>query len=243
MTAPPQAVVTGATSGIGRAIALALRDAGHEVTAIGRDPAALEVLSAEAGIRPLALDLLDRAAMLRATEGLAPDVLVNNAGTVPPLLPFCDQGEDDIDRTLEVNVGAVLALTRRLVPGMRARGRGHVFFTGSVAGHAPFANMAVYCATKAAVGGFAQALRLELAPSGVRVTEIVAGRVETALYRDVLTEDDRRAMYAGGTQVQPADVAAMVLAVLALPPNVDVARFDILPLNPTSASGQPARRG
>ena len=124
---------------------------------------------------------------------------------------------------------------------MRTRGKGHIFFTGSVAGHAPFANMAVYCATKAAIGGFAQALRLELAPFGPRVTEIVAGRVETTLYKDILPPEERAAMYAGGTAVQPADVAAMVMAVLALPPNVDVARFDILPLNPASVSGATAK--
>ncbi len=233
----PHALVTGATSGIGRAIALALRDAGHTVTAFGRDPAALETLAREPGIHPVQVDLTDRAALARATEDLAPDVFVNNAGLVPPLTHFCDADQSDIDAALALNLGSALALTRLIAPGMRARGRGHIFFTGSVAGHAPFANMAVYCATKAAIGGFAQALRLELAPFGPRVTEIVAGRVETPLYKNILPAEDRAAMYAGGTAVQPADVAAMVLAVLALPPNVDVARFDILPLNPASISG------
>jgi NADP-dependent 3-hydroxy acid dehydrogenase YdfG len=236
----PQALVTGATSGIGRAIALALRDAGHDVVAMGRDPAALESLAAQ-GVRPLAVEMTDREALRRAVAGLAPEVLVNNAGMVPPLTHFCDADEGDIDRAVALNISAALALTRMVAPGMRARGRGHIFFTGSVAGHAPFANMAVYCATKAAIGGFAQALRLELATSGIRVTEIVAGRVETPLYKDILAPEERAAMYAGKTAVQPADVAAMVCAVLALPPNVDVARFDILPLNPASISG--ARKG
>ena len=112
---------------------------------------------------------------------------------------------------------------------MRAAGKGHIFFTGSTAGHAPFANLAVYCATKAAIGGFAQALRLDMAPHGVRVTEIVAGRVESPLYKGILSDEARAAMYAGNTAVQPEDVAQMVLSVLALPAHVDVARFDILP--------------
>jgi 3-hydroxy acid dehydrogenase/malonic semialdehyde reductase len=232
----PQALVTGATSGIGRAIALALRDAGHEVVAFGRDPAALEALAAE-GLRPVRVEMTDRDALRQAVQGLAPDVLVNNAGLVPPVKHFCDQDQEDIDRAIALNLSSVLALTRLVAPGMRDRGRGHIFFTGSVAGHAPFVNMAVYCATKAAIGGFAQALRLELAPFGPRVTEIVAGRVETPLYKDILSPVERAAMYAGNTAVQPQDVAAMVLAVLALPPNVDVARFDILPLNPASVSG------
>ena len=120
---------------------------------------------------------------------------------------------------------------------MRARGRGHIFFTGSTAGHAPFPNLAAYCATKAAVGGFAQALRLDMAPHGVRVTEIVAGRVETGLYKDLLPEAARAAMYAGNSAVQPHDVASMLTAVLALPQYVDVARFDILPTHQATATG------
>ena len=231
-----QALVTGATSGIGEAIARALRDAGHEVVALGRNPEALDEL-AKAGIRGIRIDLADRPAIARELSGLTPDILVNSAGIMPPLVNFCDMAEADIDRALEVNLAAVLAVTRIVVPQMRQRGSGHIFFLGSTAGHMPFANLAVYCATKAAIGGFAQALRLELAPAGVRVTEIVAGRVETALYRDVLPQAARDAMYANHAAVQPRDVAAMVLAALALPQHVDVSRFDILPTHQTTATG------
>lgn len=231
-----QALVTGATSGIGRAIALALRDTGHDVVAVGRDRDALAALGRE-GLTPLPLDLGDRAAVRQALRGLEPDVLVNNAGIMPPLVPFCDLDEEAMDQAVAVNLGSVLTVTRAVAPGMRARGRGHIFFTGSTAGHAPFANLAVYCATKAAVGGFAQALRLDMAPHGVRVTEIVAGRVETGLYRALLPDEARAAMYADGSAVQPADVAAMVLAVLRLPQAVDVARFDILPTRQATGTG------
>ncbi len=232
-----QALVTGATSGIGRAIAVALHAAGHEVRAIGRQAAALEALKREHGIRAMAVDVTDREALRSAVVELAPDVLVNNAGLMPPLAHFCDADEADIDRAVAVNLTAVLALTRMVAPGMRARKRGHIFFTGSTAGHASFPNLAVYCATKAAIAGFAQALRLDMAPAGVRVTEIVAGRVETGLYDAVLPEQARAAMYAGNSAVQPADVAAMVTAVLALPPSVDVARFDILPTHQATVTG------
>lgn len=236
-----QALVTGATGGIGRAITLALRDAGYQVAAVGRDPAALQALSREEGVTAVQVDLTDRAALRAAVQGLTPDVLVNNAGMMPPLVPFPNMTEADIDRTIATNLTAVLALTRMITPGMRDRGRGHVFFTGSTAGHAPFANLAVYSATKAAIGGFAGSLRLDMAPSGVRVTEIVAGRVETGLYRDILPEGQRAAMYAGGGAVLPQDVAAMVIAVLALPPHVDVARFDILPTHQATATGAKAK--
>lgn len=227
-----QALVTGATSGIGLAIALALQGAGHQVIAVGRDPEALERLR-EKGMTPVAIDLgrteglSDRLA--EALAGTAPDVLVNNAGMVAPPGNFCDMAEADIHRSVATNLTQALLVTRAVAPGMRARGRGHVFFTGSIAAHTPYPNMAVYAATKAALGGFAQSLRLDLSAFGVRVTEIVAGRVESPLYKDVLTPEARAAMYAGNTAVQPEDVAAMVLAVLAMPPHVDVARFDILP--------------
>jgi 3-hydroxy acid dehydrogenase / malonic semialdehyde reductase len=235
-----QALVTGATSGIGRAVALAMHAAGLAVVAFGRDEKALADLRAQ-GLEARAVDIADRAAMARALEGLAPDVLVNNAGMMPRLGPLSGLTEAEIDQAVAVNLSSVLHLTRAVVPGMQARGRGHIFFTGSTAGHAPFANMAVYSATKAAVGGFAQGLRLDLAPHGVRVTEIVAGRVETGLYKDLLPPEARAAMYADAAAVQPEDVAAMVMAVLALPPHVDVARFDILPTRPAVAPGAPKK--
>lgn len=232
-----QALVTGATSGIGRAIAYSLRNDGYDVVAIGRQPDALQEL-ATAGIRTLAVDLSDRKQIVHAVAGLNPDVLVNNAGVMPPLSNFCDMAEADIDHAIAVNISSAIALTRAVAPGMRQRGSGHIFFTGSTAGHAPFPNMAVYCATKSAIGGFAQALRLDMAPFGVRVTEIVAGRVETGLYRNILPEDTRAAMYANNSAVQPADVAEMVLATLALPPSVDVSRFDILPTHQATSTGK-----
>lgn len=240
-----QALVTGATSGIGQAIALALHAQGHQVIALGRDPAALDSLAAH-GLTPLALDLgqttdlSDRLAA--ALSGAAADVLVNNAGMVAPPGNFCDMAEEDIHRQVATNLTQALLVTRAIAPGMRARGRGHIFFTGSIAAHTPYPNKAVYAATKAALGGFAQSLRLDLSPSGVRVTEIVAGRVESPLYKDVLSADARAAMYAGQTAVQPEDVAAMVLAVLALPPHVDVARFDILPTRQPVAPQVPSEK-
>lgn len=232
-----RALVTGATSGIGRAIALALRAAGHEVIALGRDAEALDELSGEHDIRGILVDVTDGAALSEAVTGLNVDILVNNAGMMPPLAHFCDMPQAEIDRAVAVNLTSALAITRLVAPGLRERRRGHIVFTGSTAGHAPFANLAVYCATKAAIGGFAQALRLDMAPFGVRVTEIVAGRVETNLYRDALPPEKRAAMYEGNSAVQPRDVAAMVLAAISLPASVDVARFDILPTHqatPTS---------
>lgn len=226
------ALVTGGTSGIGRAIALALHQAGYRVTVTGRNVSALAELEA-LGVQPLAIDLGETASLSSrlqgALGGVVPDVLVNNAGMVAAPGNFCAMDEAEIHRSVATNLTQALLVTRQVAPGMQTRGSGHIFFTGSIAGHTPYPNMAVYAATKAAVGGFAQSLRLDLSASGVRVTEIVAGRVESPLYKDVLSVEARAAMYAGNAAVQPEDVAAMVLAVLSMPAHVNVARFDILP--------------
>ncbi len=225
----PLALVTGATSGIGRAITFALADSGYEVIALGRSAVTLEQMQAHVGVRPLALDLTDREALETALAGEEVDVLVNNAGIIPPITGFCDMAQSDIDATLEVNLSAAIATTRMVLPGMVARKRGHLFFTGSTAGQAPFPNMAVYGASKAAISSFAAGLRCDLPGSNVRVTEIVAGRVETDLYRGVLSDQARADMYEAFEAVQPEDVAQMLLTVLQMPAHVDVTRFDILP--------------
>lgn len=231
------ALVTGGTSGIGRAISVALSEAGHKVTVLGRQEAKLQALARSHGINGIAVDITATADVQKAISGLEPDVLVNNAGVMPPLSNFCDMETADLERTIAVNLGAAMMMTRLIAPVMRSRRSGHIFFTGSTAGHAPFPNLAAYCATKAAIGAFAQALRLDMAPHGVRVTEIVAGRVETSLYKDILSTEARAAMYANHSAVQPQDVAAMVLAVLNLPHYVDVSRFDILPTHQATATG------
>jgi NADP-dependent 3-hydroxy acid dehydrogenase YdfG len=223
------ALVTGATSGIGKAITFALADAGFQVIALGRSTTTLEQMQSTDGVRPLAMDLTDREALATALEGEEIDVLVNNAGVIPPVTSFDLMDQSDIDTTLEVNLSAAISTTRLTLPGMLTRKRGHVFFTGSTAGQSPFPNMAVYGASKAAISSFAAALRCDVSGSGVRVTEIVAGRVETNLYNEVLTDRLRADMYAAFDAVQPDDVAAMLLSVLRMPAHVDVTRFDILP--------------
>lgn len=228
------ALVTGATSGIGRAIAIALKAAGYRVLAMGRNAAALEDL-AQQGLIPLAADLSDRAATLAALQGYAVDVLIANAGTMPKPGAFDQQSLDEIDRTLLVNLSSVLWLVHAVLPGMRVKGAGHIVLTGSSAAHAPGANFAAYAASKAALSAFAVGLRGDLAGSGLRVTEIAPGRVETALYESVLPDAARASMYQGGHALQPGDVAEAVLAVLRLPPHATVTRLDLMPTFPQPA--------
>lgn len=215
---------------------LALSEAGYEVYAVGRSKVALaELRATRPGITPLAVDVTDREALEAVVTGLHIDVLINNAGIMPPLGNFAEMRISDIDATLEVNLSAAIILTRLVVPQMCERGSGHILFTGSSAAHAAFPNVAVYSAAKAALSGFAAALRADLSCYGIRVTEIVPGRVETQLYKDILHPDARAAMYAGNVAVQPADVAKIVVAVLSLPASADVTRFDIVPTRPTTS--------
>ncbi|WP_323019764.1 SDR family oxidoreductase [Pararhodobacter sp.] len=228
-------LITGATSGIGRAMAVTLAGAGYGVLALGRNRAALEALSAEApGVEGLALDLADRAGLTAALDGRRIDVLVNNAGMMPVPGAFASMDADAIDRTLALNLGHTLWLTRLLLPGMLARGTGHLVFTGSSAAHAPGAGFAAYAASKAGIAAFATALRAEVSPRGLRVTELVPGRVETGLYTGVLPEEARAAMYQDGNALQPQDVADMLLALIRLPARASVTRLDLMPTRPVS---------
>ncbi|MES0885147.1 SDR family oxidoreductase [Roseibium sp. SCP14] len=235
-------LVTGATSGIGRAVCRKMSSDGHKVLALGRNETALSELQASGNVTPLALDVTDRDGLESALQGEAIDVLVNNAGIMPPVVAFQDMDQVDIDATLEVNLSAAIALTRLVLPGMVGRGSGHLFFTSSTSAHAAFPNMAVYGASKAALSAFAASLRCDLAGTGIRVTEIVAGRVETDLYRGVLDAAARRKMYSTSRAVQPQDAADMLSAVLQMPEHVDVTRFDILPTDQYVGGGAMVER-
>lgn len=225
------ALVTGGSSGIGRAITERLAADGADVVAIGRRPGRVAEVDALAGVTGISLDITDHEAVAELIGDRDIDVLVCNAGVVEPLGPVHEAAGEDAVRAIDVNLTAHVALVHAVLPRMVATGSGHVLVTGSTAGHAPVAGMAVYGATKAALGLFAQALRLEVAPLGIRVTELVVGRTETDLYRDALTAEGRAAMYEG-TVVQPQDVASTVAAVLAAPAHVDIARVDVVPLRP-----------
>ncbi len=161
------ALVTGATSGIGYAMAVALARSGRRVLAVGRQANALARLAEIANIEPTPLDILDRSALEQRLRDEPIDILVNNAGVMPPLTPFDEATLEFIDAAIAVNLTASVYLTRLVAPGMRARRRGHIFFTGSTAGHAAFPRLAIYGATKAAIGAFAEGLRLDMAPYGI----------------------------------------------------------------------------
>jgi NAD(P)-dependent dehydrogenase (short-subunit alcohol dehydrogenase family) len=178
-------LVTGATSGIGRATALRLARAGHRVFATGRRVAALEELAREARLEVLPLDVTDPASISsvqaeidRRTDGYGVDVLVNNAGygAVSPLEEMSDAA---LRAQFETNVFGLMAVTRAFLPAMRRRGRGRVVNVSSVGGRVTFPLLGAYNATKYAVESLSDALRMELAPFGVQVVLIEPGSIAT----------------------------------------------------------------
>ncbi len=243
--------VTGASSGIGAECARAFARAGARLLLCARRADRLTELANEldAEVHVLSLDVRDRAAVEAAVSGLGRDwsqidVLVNNAGLAAGFEPLWEGDPQDWDRMVDTNVRGLLWVTRAVVPGMIARGRGHVVNLGSIAGHEAYPNGAVYCATKAAVGKITQGLRMDLLGTGVRVSTVDPGMVETefSLVRFAGDRDRADDVYRGVTPLGPQDVAEAIVWVADRPAHVQVAEMILLPTDQASAT-RVARRG
>ena len=213
-------LLTGATGGLGHAIARRLRAAGAELVLTGRRTDILEPLAAETGARSLAVDLADAAAVERlAREHADADVLVSNAG-LPGSGLLTSFSIEQIDRALAVNLRAPMVLARVLSEAMVARGGGHLVFMSSLAGKVGTPRSPVYSATKFGLRGLAQSLREDLRPSGVGVSAIFPGFVRDAgMFHDTCTK-----LPPGVGTVSPQDVAdAVVRAIERNRGEVDVA--------------------
>ncbi len=192
------ALVTGGSSGIGAATVRALAAAGARPLIAGRDPARLEAMARETGGLALAADLaaadgpaeLAEAALQAAGPG-GIDLLVNNAG-IGWAGPIEQMTGQQAARLIAVNLAAPVELTRLLVPGMIAHGRGHIVFVSSIAGATGVRGEAVYSAVKAGLGCFAESLAHELAGRGVRVSVIVLGVIDTPFFERRGRPYDRR---------------------------------------------------
>ena len=229
-------LVTGASSGIGASCARQFAAAGARLVLCARREDRLRALAdeLEADVHAVVLDVRDRAAVQTALGGLPEawrdvDVLVNNAGLASGFGPLWDDDPDDWDRMLDTNVRGLLDVTRAVLPRMVERGAGHVINIGSVAGHEPYRNGAVYCATKAAVGALTTALRHDLLGSGVRVSTVDPGMVETEFSVVRFGDADRAAqVYEGVTPLTGDDVAEVVVWVADRPAHVQVAEVIVL---------------
>jgi NADP-dependent 3-hydroxy acid dehydrogenase YdfG len=241
MTAHRTALVTGASSGIGRAIALGLLGEGWQVVLAGRNEAALQEVAGSASLAlPFPLDVKDTAAVDTLIDRLpakfaALDLLVNSAGHDVGGRTRFDQGPaDDWMNVIETNVAGLIRVTRAVVPGMIARKRGDVVNIGSVSALRIVSDMAAYSASKAAVHAFSDGLRADLAATPIRVIEIMPGLTRTAIVERRFRGDRARAeaYFAGfGMALQPEDIAASVLFAVKQPSHVTVAQVVVIPSN------------
>lgn len=225
------ALVTGASSGIGAATVRRLRAEGLEVHALARDGDRLAALAKETGCVPHALDVRATDEIARLAEGIGVDVLVNNAGQSRQG-DILTNSADDVDQLIDVNLRAVLHLTRLFVPGMLARNRGHVVTISSIAGHYAFpGGNTVYHATKSGVHSISQQLRVHLYGSNVRVTEISPARVETEVFARLLgdAEEAQRRFYDGYEALQPEDIADSIAFAVGAPARMNVSFMEVLP--------------
>jgi 3-hydroxy acid dehydrogenase / malonic semialdehyde reductase len=234
MPTRPIALVTGASRGIGRAIALRLA-ATHDVLAAARSARDLATLAAEIGARggrcePVVVDVADPASVASALAGREADVLVNNAG-VGTLKPLLELTPAEWHAMVDVNFNALYHVTRAVLPGMVARGHGHVVIVGSIAGRSAFVGGAGYAATKHAAMGFAESLMLEVRDAGVKVSIVNPGSVATH-FSSSLGEGTPDARREKKGQLLAGDVAEAVAAVIATPPEVLLHRVEVRILSP-----------
>ncbi len=241
--------ITGASSGIGAAIARGVAFHGGRLVLAARRADKLDALAQEllntygTESHLLTLDVRDAHAVARAVAALPPafarlDVLVNNAGLARAFTPVYENTPGDIDDMVDTNVKGLLYVTRAVVPGMIARGRGHIVNIGSTAGHSVYPGGTVYCATKHAVDAVTRGLKMDVHGTPLRVTTVDPGMVETdfSLVRFHGDADRAAQVYAGTSPLTAEDVADSVLYALTRPPHVNIAEIILMPTVQSAAT-------
>ncbi|GAB6120767.1 SDR family NAD(P)-dependent oxidoreductase [Dysgonomonas termitidis] len=242
------ALITGATSGLGRAIALRLAKEGYDVIITGRRKDRLEELEREIEIKyeskvySLCFDVrvykeVEKAITDLPEEWKAIDILVNNAGLAVGLDPIQQGVIDDWERMIDTNIKGLLYVTRVVSPGMVARKSGHIVNLGSIAGKGVYPNGAVYCATKHAVDALSQGMRMDMLPYNIRVTQVCPGAVNTefSLVRFKGNQDRADLVYDGYDALTAENIADAVFYAVSQPPHVDIQ--DILVMPTAQANG------
>ena len=227
--------VTGASSGIGKATAMAFALEGCRLLVCARRLDALQAIQQDfiaAGaqsVHAFSLDVQNRQAVESALASLPADwgdidILVNNAGLSRGMTKLYQDDPQNWEEMIDTNIKGLLYVTRAVVPGMVARGRGHVISLGSTAAYTTYANGAVYCATKAAEKSISEGLKIDLMGTPVRVTSVDPGMVETRFSSVRFRGDEERAakVYQNITPLQPEDVAETIVWVASRPAHVNI---------------------
>lgn len=227
------AFITGATSGFGKAIAYTLAQHGWRLILTGRRNDRLTEIENElresyaADVTSLCFDVRDRNATQESIASLSKewsdiDVLVNNAGLAAGLSTIQEGDFDDWDLMIDTNIKGLLNVTRCIIPGMVARGSGHIVNLGSIAGKKAYHKGNIYCATKAAVDVLSESMRIDLLPHGIKVTLINPGAAQTEFSLVRLKGDElaARKVYEGYDPLEAQDIADVVLFVVTRPDHV-----------------------
>ncbi len=240
-------MVTGATTGFGRAIAGKFAKNGYRVIITGRRSEKLEELesqlsSTDSRILGLCFDVRDKKAVEAAVNSLPSewkkiDILVNNAGLAVGLSHIDDGDTEDWDRMIDTNVKGLLYVTRTVAPLMVVHGSGHIFNISSIAGKEVYENGNVYCASKHAVDALSKAMRIDLLKHGIKVTNIAPGMAETE-FSIVRFKGDREkadAVYKGVKALTAEDIAEVIFFCATLPEHVCINDLTITPSQQASA--------
>jgi NADP-dependent 3-hydroxy acid dehydrogenase YdfG len=228
------ALITGATSGIGRATAIKLSENGYNLILCGRRVDRLNNLkadlSANVNVYTLTFDVRQRVEVEQQLNALPDDwknidILVNSAGNAHGLSSIQQGDIDDWDAMIDSNVKGLLYVSRAIIPQMVERRNGHIINISSVAGKKTYANGAVYCASKSAVESISEGMRLDLTEHGIKVTNIAPGAVHTEFSEVRFKGDKERAqkVYEGFEPLLPEDVADMVAYIVNVPERVTIA--------------------
>ena len=240
--------ITGATSGIGLACAKKFAENGDKLILTGRNESRLaeirkELMQKGTEVLTLAFDVRDHEQAARFMDDLPAewkniDVLVNNAGLALGLEPEYEGNPDDWETMIDTNIKGLLTMTRLIVPGMVERNSGHVINVGSVAGDAAYAGGNVYCATKAAVKALSDGLRIDVAHTAIRVTNLKPGLVETNFSNIRFHGDSERAanVYKGVKPLTGDDIADVAVYAANAPAHVQIAEVLILATHQASGS-------
>jgi 3-hydroxy acid dehydrogenase/malonic semialdehyde reductase len=234
-------LITGATSGFGKACARRFAEAGWRLILVGRRydrlNALQEKLRDKTSVHILGLDVRHQEAVMTELTHLPEkfseiDVLINNAGLALGLEPAPESDLSDWNTMVDTNIKGLMYCTRALLPGMVKRRRGHIVNIGSVAGDWPYPGGNVYGATKAFVKQFSRNLRADLFGTAIRVTNIEPGLAETEFSVVRFKGDDEKAskVYAGTQPITAEDIAEMIYWVVGLPSHINVNRLEVMPV-------------
>ncbi|GAA4415325.1 SDR family oxidoreductase [Georgenia halophila] len=223
----PRVLVTGATRGIGRGVVDTLSPA-YDVVVAGRRSTDIRAVAAQTGAAAsLVIDLAEPAALAVACQDLGEvDAVVHCAG-IEGTAVAADLGPDFFSRVLAVNLAGPVELTRLTLPGLRRR-RGHVVFVNSTAALGAFSGWGAYAASKAGLRAYADVLRTDERPHGVRVTSVFPGRTDTGMQRDIAAK--LGTMFDAATAMPPSSVASAVRYVLDAPADAEIGELTISPV-------------